>query len=166
LAVEQQHLAMRRAQPAAAGHRAAETCESTGRSENAYLSGRRSANGRKASGETSARVSVLSLVLSLWRTARKRPCRNYRQDRLLANRGGEIRTRDLLNPIRLAVRALTCIQLHSHTFRRFHLHSVALIPPHFVTATVTVGKRSARRAAAGIRALARQPGAGRPTPRS
>jgi hypothetical protein len=70
-------------------------------------------------------------------------------DGLSANRGGEIRcrrsdlcrrqsTRDLLNPIRVAVRALTCIHLHSFTFRRFHLHSVALIPPHFVTATVTV----------------------------
>jgi hypothetical protein len=76
-------------------------------------------------------------------------------DGLSANRGGEIRcrrsdlcrrqsTRDLLNPIRVAVHALTCIHLHSLAFRRFHLHSVALIPPHFVTATGTGGKRSAR----------------------
>ncbi len=112
--------------------------------------------------------SVLSLFLTLWRTAKKRPCRNCLQDRSLANRGGEIRsrgeaetferalaretTRDLLNPIRLAVRALTCIQLHSHAFRRFHVRTNALSPPHFVTATVTVRKRSARRAAADIRA--------------
>jgi hypothetical protein len=48
------------------------------------------------------------------------------------------------NPIRVAVHALTCIQLHSRAFRRFHLRTHALIPPHFVTATVTVGKQSAR----------------------
>ena len=85
-------------------------------------------------------------------------------DGLSANRGGEIRcrrsdlcrrqsTRNLLlsshrrdpeqakpanYPIRVAVHALTCIHLHSRAFRRFHLRTVALIPPHFVTATVTV----------------------------
>ena len=37
--------------------------------------------------------SVLSLFLTLWRTAKRRPCRNCRQDRLLLNRGGEIRRR-------------------------------------------------------------------------
>jgi len=36
--------------------------------------------------------------------------------------------RDLLHPIRLSVRAPTCT----------HVHTVALMPPHFVTATVTV----------------------------
>ncbi len=97
-----------------------------------------------------ASYSVLSLFLTLWRTAKKRPCRNCRQDRLLANRGGEIRTRDLLNPIRVAVRALTCIQLHSRAFRRFHFHSVALIPPHFVTATVTVSYAGAAAALFGL----------------
>jgi hypothetical protein len=104
-------------------------------------------------------------------TIKKRPCRNCRQNSLLLNRGGEIRcrrsdlcrrqsTRDLLPssrrrdieqaepanyPIRVAVHALTCIQLHSRAFPRFHLHTVALVPPHFVTATVTARNRSARR---------------------
>jgi hypothetical protein len=102
------------------------------------LPSRRSAGSGRGSRGTSAKLSVLSLFLSLSRTAKKRPCRNYRQNRLLPNRGGEIRTRDLLNPIRVAVRALTCIQLYSHAFRRFYFRTVALIPPHFVTATVTV----------------------------
>jgi len=44
------------------------------------------------------------------------------------------------NPIRVAVHALTCIHLHSRAFRRFHLRTLALIPPHFVTATVTARK--------------------------
>ena len=41
-------------------------------------------------------------------------------------------------PIRVAVRALTCIQLISRVFRRFHLPTLPLTPAHFVTATVTV----------------------------
>ena len=53
----------------------------------------------RAGRRTSVNHSVLSLFLTLWRTAKKRPGRNYRQDRLLHNRGGEIRTRDLLNPM-------------------------------------------------------------------
>jgi len=96
------------------------------------------ASDRRISRVTSAKLSVLSLFLTLWRTENKRPCRNSRQGRILHNRGGEIRTRDLLNPIRLAVHALTCIQLISRAFRRSHLRTLALIPPHFVTATVTV----------------------------
>ncbi|MCK5484552.1 MAG: hypothetical protein KAJ13_12640, partial [Gemmatimonadetes bacterium] len=39
---------------------------------------------------------------------------------------------------------LNCIKLQSSAFRRFHIHSVALIPPHFVTATVTVRTTTVR----------------------
>jgi hypothetical protein len=37
--------------------------------------------------------SVLSLLLTLLQTIRKRPCRNCLQNRLLPDRGGEIRCR-------------------------------------------------------------------------
>ncbi len=41
----------------------------------------------------SARVSVVTLSVTLWRKPKKRLCRNYRQGRVLTNRGGEIRCR-------------------------------------------------------------------------
>jgi hypothetical protein len=41
----------------------------------------------------SASDTALLLFLTLWRTAKKWPCRNYQQDLSLANRGGEIRCR-------------------------------------------------------------------------
>jgi hypothetical protein len=51
--------------------------------------------------------SVLSLFLTQWRTAKKRPCRNCGQDRFFTNRGGEIRTRDLLLSSRVSGETLS-----------------------------------------------------------
>ena len=53
-----------------------------------------------------------------------------------ARHSSEQRSRD--NPMRVAVRALTCVQLHSRAFPRFRMRTLPFIPPHFVTATVTV----------------------------